>query len=104
MSGGEFDYAFCRVNDFAERLQVKLDTADEVNEWGYQPNKFLPATMLKLQEIEQLARYTSDLMREAEWLYSGDTGDDSFQQRVAKIEAEYNKRKNLLVDNFTYCA
>jgi len=28
-------------------------------------------------------------MREAEWLYSADTSDDSFMERVAKIEGEY---------------
>jgi hypothetical protein len=28
------------------------------------------------------------LMREAEWLYSGDTSEDSFLRRVAEIEAD----------------
>jgi 3-methyladenine DNA glycosylase Tag len=34
-----------------------------------------------------MVRVTSALMKEVEWLYSGDTSDDSFMKRVAGIEA-----------------
>jgi len=34
------------------------------------------------------ARKTAALMREAEFLYSGDTSEDSFLRRVAEIEAD----------------
>jgi hypothetical protein len=79
MSGGSFNYAYQGTERFADELQLKLE------EDNYQ---FNGSTRNKLWEIEALARYTAKLMREAEWLYSGDTGDDSFMQRVAEIESE----------------
>lgn len=87
MSGGSFDYACYRVDQFADELGLRLDEFDKKDEWGYQPNKFEPATLAKLREIEALARHTAKLMKEAEWLYSGDTGDDSFMERVREIES-----------------
>lgn len=88
MSGGSFDYAYSRTNTFADELASNIENADEVNEWGEKPYQFEPATLSKLREIEKLARYTAQLMKEAEWLYSGDTSDDSFMQRVAEIEKQ----------------
>ena len=89
MSGGSFDYAYSRVNVFADELANKLDRNDvEEDGWKY---GFEPATVEKLREIEALARKTSEMMKEAEWLYSGDTGDESFMERVRKIEASNAK-------------
>jgi hypothetical protein len=87
MSGGSFDYAYGKVFQFADELGVKLDKHDRMNEYGETPYAFEPATLSKLREIEKLARKTAALMKEAEWLYSGDTGDDSFMDRVANIES-----------------
>jgi len=86
MSGGSFHYAYSRTAEFAEELSVRLDECDIKDEYGYQPNLYEPATLAKLREIEALARYTAELMKEAEWLYSGDTSDESFMRRVAEIE------------------
>ena len=87
MSGGSFDYAYYRVDQFADELGLLLDEFDKKDEWGYQSNNFEPATRAKLREIESQARHTAKLMKEAEWLYSGDTGDDSFMERVREIES-----------------
>ncbi len=43
---------------------------------------------IEVSEIVKDAKRTSALMREAEWLYSGDTSEDSFLRRVAEIEAD----------------
>jgi hypothetical protein len=79
MSGGSFNYAYQGTERFADELRLKLVE---------NPYEFELKTRNKLWEIEALVRYTAKLMREAEWLYSGDTGDDSFMQRVAEIESE----------------
>jgi hypothetical protein len=79
MSGGSFKYAFTKMVQFADELEVRLDND------RYQ---FTLETRQKLREIETLARYTAALMREAEWLYSLDTTENGFMQRVAKIESE----------------
>ena len=86
MSGGSFDYAYGRVEQFTEELGVRLDGHDQKNEYGETPYAFEPATLAKLREIERMARKTAALMKEAEWLYSGDTGDDTFMKRVTEIE------------------
>jgi len=84
MSGGSFDYAFSHVDRFADELEVKLDPAYRD---GYgEPLDFEPATVAKLREILALATCTAKLIREAEWLFSGDTGDESFMRRVLEIE------------------
>ena len=87
MSGGSFDYVYLRVERFADELGQRLDEFDKENEWGCQPDKYEPATLGKLREIESLARHVAKLMKEAEWLYSRDTGEGSFIKRVAEIES-----------------
>lgn len=79
MSGGSFNYAYSHVADFARDLRAKLDEHPEY--WDD------PAVLAKLREIAALAQRAADLMFEAEWLYSGDTGEDTFLARVKKIES-----------------
>lgn len=86
MSGGSFDYAYSRVDQFADNLGLRLDQHDTINEWHSKTYDFKPETREKLREIEHLARHVARFMREAEWLYSGDTGDATFMERVAEIE------------------
>lgn len=88
MSGGSFDYAYWKAEQFADELEVMLSKQDEVNEWNEKPYYMEEATRVKLQEIEKMVRTASKMMKEVEWLYSGDTGEDSFMKRVAEIEAE----------------
>ena len=40
---------------------------------------------VKLAEIAAIVDYAAKLAKEAEWLYSGDTGEETFMARVAKI-------------------
>lgn len=88
MSGGSFDYAYARANEFAYELANKLDQFDKVTEWGDKPNLFPPEVLAKLREIQATAEQAAKLMKEVEWLYSGDTGSDTFMRRVADIEAK----------------
>lgn len=77
MSGGSFDYAYTRVEQFTDALK------DMIQE---NPEGFKPVVMAKLREIAMLTEYTAKFMKETEWLYSGDTGDDSFMENVREIE------------------
>lgn len=88
MSGGAFNYAYCRVNEFADDLGMLIDEEDAIDAYGGQPNKFSPAVLSSLRSIESLSRLTAKLMREAEWLYSGDTSEESFLACAAKIAEE----------------
>jgi len=88
MSGGSFDYAYFRVARFSDDLQMRIDANGESDRWGQKPDHFEQPAIEKLREIVKDAKRTAALMREAEWLYSGDTSEDSFLRRVAEIEAD----------------
>lgn len=79
MSGGSFDYAWLRVTKFANDLDERLEDPREDDE-------FQPETITKLREIEKTVRLAGKLMKEVEYLYSGDTGNETFLERVAEIE------------------
>ena len=82
MSGGSFDYAYQKAQWFADDLEERLDVTVPENGWTPEPE-----TTKKLREIVKIARYAARLMKEAEWLYSGDTADESFMDRVKEIES-----------------
>ena len=86
MSGGSFDYAGYKVQQFADELANKLDERGNMCSDGWQEPVWPPEVNAKLREIEQQARKVGRLMIEAEWLYSGDTGEDTFLARVKEIE------------------
>lgn len=96
MSGGAFDYAYYHPMWFADKLKTIIDSPDIIDEWGNTLHKYEPATLLKFKEIEALARRTSDLMREVEWLCSGDTTEDTFMNYIKVIETsnyDLNEKK-----------
>ncbi len=80
MSGGSFDYVWLRVYEFVNDLAGRIITPNE---------DFKPETIAKLREIEKTVRLAGKLMREVEYLYSGDTGNETFLERVAEIERGY---------------
>jgi hypothetical protein len=86
MSGGSFDYAYYRTMQFADELETRLD------EQGTDPDKsgwtrpiWSPEVASSLRKTVELANYVSKLMKEAEWLYSGDTGEETYLTRVKEI-------------------
>ena len=88
MSGGAFNYACRRVEDFAEDLRAKIANNGKEDDYGDKLG-FSPQTITLLQSIAEDAERTAKLMKAAEWLYSGDTGEDGFAASVAgKKEAK----------------
>lgn len=85
MSGGSFDYAYGRTQQFADELKNKLDERHTVDECGEQHYNFRPDVIATLHDIHKLAEMAARMMKEAEWLYSGDTGEDTFMARVKEI-------------------
>ena len=78
MGGGSFDYAFNRLVTFADELEQKLD--DELHPGNAE-------VRLRLRRLVSEARRLAPIMKEAEWLYSGDTGEDTFLRRVGELDA-----------------
>jgi hypothetical protein len=87
MSGGSFDYAYRHMVEFAEELRDMLSQQGQRKD-GWEVGTWEPQVAAKLAEIAAIVDHAAKLAREAEWLYSGDTGEDTFMARVAKIELE----------------
>lgn len=87
MSGGSFFYAYRTPKRFAGDLRNRLDGLWRPLHDDLPSPAWPPEVAAKLAEIADLAEHASRLMREAEWLYSGDTGPETFMQRVSEIEA-----------------
>lgn len=88
MSGGSFNYAYSRMEQFADELRNKLqEQGKDPQGYGYPNPRWTTDVACKLATVAALADYVALLAKEAEWLYSGDTGEDTFMQRVNYIEA-----------------
>ena len=85
MSGGSFDYAYRRMIEFADDLRNKLTEQGQVVD-GWEVGTWEPQVAVKLEEITHIVDYAAKLAKEVEWLYSGDTGEETFMWRVRKIE------------------
>ncbi|MBK7786968.1 MAG: hypothetical protein IPJ57_21040, partial [Gemmatimonadetes bacterium] len=60
---------------FAEELRAKIADNGKENDYG-EKCEFSAETIARLQSIAEDAERTAKLMKAAEWLYSGDTGED----------------------------
>ena len=85
MSGGSFDYAYQHAARFADELRNKLAEQGKQDCDGWTVTEWTPEVAARLGEIADIAERASKLMKEAEWLYSGDTGDDTFMRRMDAI-------------------
>jgi hypothetical protein len=86
MSGGSFDYAYARMHEFADDLRDMLSQQGQRKD-GWEVGTWEPQVAAKLAEIAAIVDHAAKLAKEAEWLYSGDTGEETFMWRVAKINA-----------------
>jgi hypothetical protein len=85
MSGGSFDYAYRHMVEFAEELRDMLSQQGQRKD-GWEVGTWEPQVAAKLAEIAAIVDHAAKLAKEVEWLYSGDTGEETFMWRVAKIE------------------
>jgi hypothetical protein len=76
MSGGHFQYAFSHVDNFAYQLEMELEEDPD--------EEFESEVIDRLRAVIALCRKTYHEMREAEWLFSGDTCPESFLKRIEK--------------------
>jgi hypothetical protein len=73
------------MQDFADDLRERLTQQGQVVD-GWKVGIWEPEVAAKLAEIAALVDHVAKLAREAEWLYSGDTGEETFMRRVQEIE------------------
>lgn len=81
MSGGEFQYAYSRVELFAEELREKLEDPPE-RIFNHIETYFM------LRQIEDVAALAAKLIREAELLYSSDIGEEVFLDTASDLMSD----------------
>jgi hypothetical protein len=87
MSGGSFDYYCFHISQFAEELQNKIDENDKKDEYGCSYS-FKLETLKKLQDAQKIIEQAGKLAKDIEWLYSGDIGEETFEERFEKYTKE----------------
>lgn len=71
MSGGHYDYAYLKVIEFADGIERDLS---EPRDWM----NYSPECILKLKQIAVQASEFAGVMKDVEWLLSGDIGEETF--------------------------
>lgn len=84
MSCGSLDYCEGKILGIVRGIESRIDADGREIE-----HKYDLLTVQILERAATLGREFAILAHEAEWLFSGDTDNESFQQRVA------NKLENL---------
>ena len=90
MSGGHFnnsDYIYYRVYEFADELENEIQNNDKPDAYDYAPKykeEVIHFLKCKVEEIRKLAK----LMKEIDYLYSGDHGEDTFMKAVKEWVAQ----------------
>lgn len=87
MSGGHFDYNCFRISQFADDLEHEIENNDVKNDYGYEEGLH-DATLEVLTKIQRVIELSGKLAKEAEWLYSGDIGENGFVTSINKIFVE----------------
>jgi hypothetical protein len=83
MSGGSFNFAYSRVQEFGETLAEKIRNNGVPDEYG-DLSGYPPEVLTVLSSIQAQAEQIAGLMKAVEWLYSGDYGPETFLERVAE--------------------
>jgi hypothetical protein len=94
MSGGHFgDYDYYKVSQFADELEVEISRNGKAGTDGdhshWYPNHNEEVIEYLKQQVPKL-RKMSEIMRHIDYLYSADTCDDSFMDRIEEVEEKYN--------------
>jgi hypothetical protein len=89
MSGGHFDYEDWHIKEIAEKIAQDLEyndisydnpvIIDGQKKYGYQLESDIVEFMKKaVHQLQQL----STIVHEYDWMISGDTGPETFRERV----------------------
>lgn len=85
MSGGRFDYKQYHISEIADELEniILNNDSEEKNRWGDPIGLHFPTEVItKLKEGVRSLRIAAVYAQRADWLLSGDDGEDSFLRRL----------------------
>lgn len=87
MSGGHYEYAYFKIDNLASSIKEDIDRNDIPDEYGFKHN-FSEKTMDNMKKLHAMLIVSAKLAKEAEWLYSGDTGEDQFNSEFSNLVIE----------------
>jgi len=77
MSGGAFDYKYAEILNFLDKLSSALKVKDDnVSE----------KTLGEIKKMIKPIKLAAELMKEIEWLYSGDNSEETFLKNLTNIK------------------
>lgn len=82
MSGGHFNYGCFQCSEFFFRVKKSLEDIENGNE-EYPPD-LNEETKLKLHCLIDIMEQLDPMLREIEWIWSGDTSNESFLKAIDK--------------------
>lgn len=89
MSGGSLDYVYSRIQDASDEIYLHLSRQGTYDDYyGYTFETYSEPVQEELRKIAYSLSLAAKFAKEVEWLFSGDTGDDSFLKSIAEIYEE----------------
>lgn len=88
MSGGHYDYQYYHINNLADWLEKDFLNNGQIGEYNYLNDASEPQKQQIIQEVNSLIndlRKCAQRAREIEWYMSGDTGANTYLERLSKI-------------------
>ena len=82
MSGGSLDYVYYKVQNAVD---------DMIKEISDNPDWYEGETLELIKNTITFANITAKMLKEVEWLFSGDNGDKSFCRNMNDIADKYGQ-------------
>lgn len=82
MSGGHFNdsgYVYYKISQFADELENELEEKKYFAEYE-------PEVLKIMKEALPSIRRTAKMMKEIDYYFSGDTGEESFLRRIKELD------------------
>jgi hypothetical protein len=89
MSGGHFSdnrYIYYMVDDFADQLDIHIQNNNQKDEWGHSYSLSDEALQYLKEQVAAI-RKTAYIMKQIDYLYSGDLGEESFFKKIKEQNA-----------------
>ena len=92
MSGGHYDYANYRLRDIAEKIKHDINHNSKSPDYDIETEiedyvrNYSPEVIEKMKMIRSLVSYVEKLLHSADYLYSDDTGEETFLEDIKKLE------------------
>ncbi len=86
MSGGRFDYSQYRITEIIDAIEQEIlnnNAEPRPKDW-FEPNNFSDETILEFETGVKLLKKAQIYAQRIDWLLSGDDGEETFHNRLAK--------------------